>query len=253
MTVDLLTETTGFTATPLPEFGAIRLEWAGVVVDQLWRTDANGTRAVRTLEGLLPAASAVTDDYEAALVGDVTYVAVSVIDGASQEATTSMGGTATWLSVPIAPAHSMTLELVTGLGSGRSPMGTVHQVIGREDPLAVLGGLRKRAGSIDMHCSTYAAAKAVEALYGAGAVMLLRQPDWAGLDLWHVPEGDVTVTPDPGTGTWDVTVGYREVSPQAGPLTGTLGRDYSDVLAEASSYLALRLEYATYADLQTGD
>ncbi len=255
--LDLLTEGVEFTATPLPALGMMRLEWGGIVVSQLWRTDVNGTRPVRTLAGLLPAAAAVTDDYECALIGEVTYTAVSAVDGVSLEASATMTGGVSWLSIPVAPAHSIALDpatdLVTGLGSARAPMGTVHEVIGREDPLPVMGGLRRRAGALSLHCSTWAHAREVERLHTRRSVLLLRQPDHPGMDLWYVPGGDVSTSVDPETLTWAVEVSYREVSPQTGPLTGTLGRDYSDVLTEASTYLALRVAYATYADLQTGE
>ena len=243
------------TATPDVSLGMVTLVWStspAADVTALWRTDDNGTREVRTLAGLLPASSGVVEDYEAALTGTITYTAVTA--SLSAQDTASLGGSDTWLTIPVTPAWAVVLDLVTGLTAARASMGTVHEVIDREDPLPTLGGLRKRAGTLSLWCSSWAAARTVVEMHGKRAVLLLRQPDYPGLDLWYVPES-VDVEPAPEQTTtrrWLVEVAYREVNPQTGALTGSLARDYADVIAEHTTYLDALATYSTYADLQIG-
>lgn len=241
------------TATADAGLGRVVLEWTATAdVIALSRTDANGTRPVRTVDGVLPADSGVVEDYEVALLGDVTYVAETAAEADSD--TVAMTGVDTWLSVPTAPANAVILDLVTGLESEQESMGTVHEVIGRADPLPVLGGLRARQGEIGLWCQDWAAAAAVARLHGHSAVMLLRQPDYAGLDLWYVPTSVRVQPSDDLTAVrrWVVSVGYREVLPQTGPLVGTLGRTYGDLVADHATYLAAAQTYDTYADVVTG-
>lgn len=243
------------TVTALPELGAVRLVGDGVGEDvvEVWRTDNNGTRLVRTLAGALPSASFVLEDYEAAVSGPLSYT-FQHASGWKLAATTALDVPATWLSLPVAPANAVELDMVRTYQDERAGMGTVHEVIGRRDPLAALGALRARAGRLELWCRDWPAAAAVVRLLDRPGVFLLRQPDYAGLDLWFVV---TRISRQPHQETteprrWALEVEYRETNPQTGPLVGTLGRTWADVLAEYPTWLELQANNDTWADVITG-
>lgn len=239
------------TATPVPAIGAVRLTVSATAdVVELYRTDNNGTRTVRTLAGLLPSAAFVTEDYEAATAGPVSYTVRTAAEAVTVPATAPGG---TWLTVPIAPAHAVELVDVEGYADVRESLATVHDVIARPDPLVTLAPLRTRAGDLTLWFADYPAAAGACRILAKPAVLLLRQPQLAGLDLWFVvrriataPRPDVTIPR-----RWSVVVEYRETQPQTGPLTGTLGRDWGDVLVELPTWLETMNTYSTWAEVMS--
>ena len=217
------------------------------------RSDANGVRAVRLRqdEDLIGGELIVTD-YEPALTGPLTYTVTT-----TETATTStaLDLDQVWLTVPVVPTYSERLSLVTGYTAESQSATTVHTVINREDPVLTLGRLRLRTGVLEVWCATYTTARAVRGVYARGEVVMLRQADYPGLDMYHALTGTLTQEPHPEnteTQRWRVAVEYTEVAPPTAPLAGALGWTYAESTARNPTYAASAAEFPTYGDLYVG-
>ena len=238
--------------------GALRLEHVRVIelldgyAFTLTRSDANGLRAVRLYEDQNPlSGSLIVTDYEAALTGPITYT-VTTTETATD--TTALDLDETWLMVPVTPQHSVEVALVTGYGEASEAGSTVHRIIGGRATLT-LRPLGSREGTLGIWCPDYPSAAAVRAVYGRGEVVLLRQPDHAGLDLYHAATGRVSITPhDDATQPrrWQVEVEYTEAGVPTDPLSGALGWDYATGLERNATYAGDLAEFPTYADRLIG-
>ena len=197
--------------------------WQGTSVT---RTDANGTD-VPVREGTgdldIPAGSTTLSfyDFEAALAGDVTYTVHDGTGGtATAVATFDATGVLPWLTAP-ATANQVTgldpsavgIELVTGYSESVDSAGTLHAIIGRADRIATPGPLGLRRGTVDLFCSDYAGVVAVRALAASGEILFLRQPTFAGMDLYFYPQS-IAARPEPEntqTRRWIVSLTYEQV------------------------------------------
>lgn len=280
--------TTTLTLTPDPTRAAVVLLVRGAPAGTvtITRVDANGTRPVRQLPGqTVIGGTLVAVDYEAALAGrpPVTLPAAypgggvypgqviptdpwgdqakpliryDVLDaaGARTSATTSLTGVDfPQMQVAQVPQLRRALQSVTGYTAERATTTTVHQVIGRVDPVVTIGKMRLRTGTLTAWCADHAAAQAIEALAGRGQLLLLRQPDHPGLDLYFSTTR-TTVAPDSAQTErrrWSVALDYVETAAPRGDLLGSLGWDF-DTVADAGSFAALRATYATFTDLTVG-
>lgn len=244
---------TTITATPQPATASVALTITPTAtVTQVLRTDANGIAPVRTQAGVLPTAgSFAVVDYEAALTGTVNYTVVSTA-GASTSTALELTGDA-WLTVPTAPAYSQRLDLVTGATLGRTALSAVHHVIDRPDPVVTIGPLGLRAGTLELWCPTYEAARALEAVYASGEIVQLRQ-DVPGMDMYHVAT-DTSAAPASELTTprrWLLAVTFVEVAYPIGNQIGTLGWSIDDVTAAHPTVAALALAYPTVNALTIG-
>lgn len=229
-------------------------EAVGGTVTSILRNDANGTAPVRTLDGYLPTDSnVILVDYEPALVGPITYTVT--IDGTDYTATTSLAGnTKPWLFVPIYPQLSVQVPLVTGYDATRASQSTIHEIVGRQDPLVTIGRLAKRRGRLSVFCPDHATAMGVVEVYSLGQVVMLRQATHSGMDMYHVAT-DVAVSPltvDGGGSRWQVSVSFVEVQRPTGPLLGALGWTFDDVATGYASFNTLVAEFETFDDLTLG-
>lgn len=243
------------TLTPQPTTGSIRLTIDPDEGDILsvQRSDANGTYPVRTVAGLLPSDEVtVINDYECALSGLVTYTVI--LESGTLSASTELSASTPWLNLPRQVNLSEALESVLDYTAGREAATTLHEVIGRPDPLATLGVLRMRQGSFDLYAPTYEAARSIERVYAAQQVALLRLPDHRSADLYHVALSVDTAPLNASRGDtrWVVKVGYIEVARPDGNVIGALGWTYESVATQHADYGALAALYETYADLQVG-
>ena len=198
--------------------------WQGTTI---YRTDQNGTDVpVREAPGGQDVAGGTmtVTDWEAALVGEVSY---RVVDGLGGTATalldaTANTGSGVWLTLPATanpaagPAgapQAAPVQLVTGFSEEAVTTGTTHQIIGRPDKIANPGPLSTRSGTVECWTSEYVLAKEIRALLATGEVAMLRQPTFQGMDAYFVT-GRVAVAPhdertDPRR--WSVAVDYDEV------------------------------------------
>lgn len=244
------------TATPDPVTATIDLVVTPTTetVTSIQRRDANGIRPVRMLSGLLPSSgSFATVDAEASLKGPVTYQVVTSA-GLGPSTTTALDVDGWQLVDPMLPTYAVSLYLVLGLDANRSSGTTFLEVVGRADPVAVIGPLRLRTGTMDLFCKDYETALELERRYAAQRVLMLRQGTNAGLDLYHLVESTRLAVID-GTGArrWMLSVSYREVLPPTGALLTQVGWTYDDVLATYESYDALMFAFADYNALTLGD
>lgn len=244
---------------------------------QLQRTDYNGTHPVRLPPNPEPdtTGALAVIDYEAALVGEITYVvrdglgvtaAASCSDvGAGLEAGGVLGsaGLVNIVAIPVLAEYDdqRTYQQLTV---------DPKAVIGREDFTAALTGdygWTKRQGTLTIRArqpnvqlssqQSWQWCQDIVALYTAGRVVLLRQNTYeAGLDLYHVAKAVRVVPVDAYAGTphrrgWSVEVDYVETGWPAGDLIG-IDWTYADVAVGFLAYWNVAGAFATYADLLTG-
>lgn len=124
-----------------------------------------------------------------------------------------------WLTVPASSTPSVGLIpavgvlAVTEYAEDSQSNGSLHQIVGRADPIANPGPLALRAGTFDILCTSYLAADAVRQLVAQGDVAQLRQPTHEGLDLYFVAQS-VRIAPAPEVSSprrWVASVQYAEV------------------------------------------
>lgn len=254
---------TTITATPDPDTASVvLLVTPTATVTSLLRSDANGTHPVRTLAGVLPITGpVVVTDYEASLAGTITYTTSGATPAAGAAVTTALDLDQQWLMVPVVPQWSLQVDAapparnpgVLDFTGQRTSASTVHQVIGRADPLVALGPLLLRTGTLEVWCAGLAQARTLEAAYDRGEVVLLRQ-QVPGLDLYHVAT-QTAIAADPALTVprrWHLTVTYAEVDWPPGDQVGTLGWSIDDVTATYATVSVVALTYATINDLTVG-
>lgn len=103
-------------------------------------------------------------------------------------------------------------ELVTGYETVRQSATTVHRIIDRAEPDATLQAAGGRTGTLEMWCSTYLVALAVEEIHTRTGVLALANDEAPGQDMTYVVDGELRVRPEWGTPRWLVTVAYAEVA-----------------------------------------
>lgn len=124
-----------------------------------------------------------------------------------------------WLTTPALALPSegtvagVPLALVLNYEETSESNGSLHDIIGRADPIANPGPLTLRTGSLELFCTDYPTAKAIRALLATGEVAQMRQPTYAGADLYFVAQ-DVRIQPAPedtDPRRWVATLSYAEV------------------------------------------
>lgn len=219
----------------------------------LTRTDANGTRPVRLLERQeIMSGALVVVDYEAAMTGPITYQLTTSGTTLPAASTTLDGSEGYRLAPAVFPQFATTLALVTGYDAERSSGSIVHHVIGRADPVVRLAPLRLRAGTLTVWCEDYPAATAVHDVYRRGEVVLLRQPDHSGFDLYHVATHAREGVYIDSLGRWMVEVTFVEQKWPRGPLLGTTGWTWDDLLAVCATWDDVARLFPTWNAAQIG-
>lgn len=233
----------------------------------LIRSDSNGVRPVRLYEGQrISDGVLVTIDPEVALTGLVTYTG-QVWDSATSTTTTVTASTNLTGLISrsrIAPASVPSLgtwfDLATSLSLGRSTTSQVDQVINRDDPLVTLGSQTTRSGTLTIFADDYEMGSRLEGVFNAREVVLLRQPDYPGLDMYLVGtrtsldlQEDRVALPGGQIGRrWLLTVEYTEVASPTTALRGSIGWTIAESLARNATIDASRAEFPTVLDLLIG-
>lgn len=245
--------------TPQPDQAGVLVQVTaddGEVLAGLTRTDPNGTASVRLLadQDLSTGVLTVTD-YEAALTGALSYT-VTASTGETATALTTLDGLVArpYITVPVMPAYSVPLTLVLAYADDSASQTSVHRVVGRDDPVLTIGVLQLPTGVLELFALTYADAVAIRAAYRRGVVVMLRQPDHPGQDMYHVAER-VRIEADPTPTVprrWRVIVDFVATSRPLGPLQGTLGWSFDDVTAAYPDFNAVRDSFESFAALAAG-
>lgn len=218
------------------------------------RADDNGTRLVRLRENALPAAAPLTvTDYEPALSGQIQY-RVKTQDGElTAWVTLARPGLplAPRFVLPHNPLYAVAVETVTDYSAARTTSATVHEIIGRPDPILALGLMRPRNGSLEVFSRTYQDARNLEALFERGQVAMYRQAENPGADMYLVSLGLETRQEEQVA--WLTTINYQEVMAPAGHVLTR--EDWTfDALAESlDTFEDAALAYANFNQLTVGE
>lgn len=201
------------TATPDPATGTVQLSIdKTATVTTLIRADANGTRPVRTRAGLFPSAGSGSfglTDHEAALHGPIAYR----LDNNAEVWTQFPPAQAPRFTVPFHPELTIPVDLVTGFTASRPQASTVHEIIGREDPIIVSAPMKSRRGTIEAIFDSYEEAAGLEHVLKLGKTVMYRQSENLGQDFYfHALE--VSVEPDEDC--WKLSTSYVALRPPAG-------------------------------------
>jgi hypothetical protein len=199
------TATAASTSVGVTNAGAVSDEGRAVWVDRL--VVVEGTVAPDYFDGSTVAADPAVAAYWTGTPNASTSIQTSPKAGAG-----------VWLTLPatvlvpnVAPPANVAVLFVTELDQSRDSNGTIHKIIGRADPLGNPGPLATREGTITLFAPDYLTAKATVDLLDAGDVALLRQPDFAGMDM-HFLTRSAAIRQTAARRRWTVAVSYQEVT-----------------------------------------
>lgn len=246
------------------DLGAMRLTiTADFDVDNITRTDANGTQPVRLREGALPlpaAGPAVIDDYEAA-AGPISYTMSGTAPGAPagpRQAFTRSGlmtlETA-WLGVPIMQSYAQPLDSVLNYDANVPGRSTVHEPPGRRDPIVVLRKMGTRRGSMELWAGAYERTGEILAALSRGEVLMLRQGEHSGQDMYFVAADASISALDPAEDEtqFSVSISYVEVRRPTGFIASAPGWDFSQMAAAHTSFQDIAVRYSNFQNLSLNE
>lgn len=227
---------------------------AGPVV--ITRTDVNGTNPVRLRTGQTTSGGALAIvDYEAALIGGLSYDVVDAAN-ATTSASTSLEGLVSGPRIGAVqlPQLVHAPALVLGYDAARPNPSTVHRVINRPDPVVILATAQTREGTLEVFAVDYEDALALQDVVAQATLFLLRQTDFPGMDMWFLPS-TARITPLAETTDgwrWQVSVPYIETRPSSLPLLGAAGWTFDSVSGTYATFAAVRKAYPSFSALAVG-
>lgn len=248
--------TISLTTWPRRADGAIGLTISGTgTVTSIVRADRNGTRDVRGIPYLLPRpAPFALFDAEPALAGPVVY-RVTTAEGTKEVwATFDLPGEVMppIFSLPSVPSWTMSVEAVLEYSSRRESSSTVHDIDGRSDPVVIFGRLGTRRGKLSALCPDFDAARELVALLDRGQVVLYRQAEYNGLDLYFTVQSVETARSEDFHGQWLVNVEYIEVTPPRGAVLAPTW-SFADLKAAGGTFARVATEYEDFVQLRVKD
>jgi hypothetical protein len=246
---------TTLTITPNAATGSHQLSIVPTgTVTRIQRTDANGSYDVRTLTGQLPwtvAQGTLTlDDYEAAN-GSATYTVTTAADVVTAVAVLTLAKV--WLGVPVTPQFSAQVDAVLDYGAGLDSRATVLEPDGSPFAVVVTRSASSRRGNLELFAGDYPAALALLRLVGRGQVVLLRQSQHAGMDMFFVAtSADIkALVVAQGDSRFSVKVSYIEVPRPTSPLSGALGWTWAELKNTYATWGDVFADFATWGDVRT--
>jgi len=239
------------TATPLPATGRVQLRLTGAgTVTRIDRADGNGTTNVRTLPGVLPwtyaGSDLLIDDYEAGN-GLVSYTA-----GAGVTASCTLELENPWLFTPLQPAYSAAVKALTGYSARRASRSSVIEPLGRPDAIVISRAMGQRSGALTAYAGSYAEAAAMLDACDRGEILMLRQAEHTGMDMYFTAReaGIEVLTADAGNTLFGVSLEYLEVARPGGDLAGALGWTFAAAALSAPDFATITRRYATFEDFR---
>lgn len=238
-------------AIPNPATASVTLiVGLSATVTRILRNDANGIAEVRAQATQLPSAGTgqlIIEDYEAA-AGNISYTVTA--DGATVTASTVLELSTPWLIVPALPGYSEPVETITAYSSTRTAQTTVHEVIGRRDPLTTLGVLGSRRGAFDAHCRTLAQARTLEAVLERGLTVMLKQ-NVPGMDMYFAPVSSAVspVAPAGEDTRYALSIAYTQTARPAGYIAAALGWTFDELTAGYATFDDVAAAFFTFDDL----
>lgn len=219
-------------------------------ITSIGRNDSNGATTVRVPPGTFPRTTPVTlIDWEASIRGVVNYW-TNAAAGATGTTVTAFTK-APYLVTPLRPSQSLELEAVGDYSAGRTSLGTVYQVPDRPDPLAALGRLTARTGTLSIWCADHATAALREAVLDMTGVAMLKTPDQAGMDMYFITNGTDKAENEDGR-SWTLSVDYTEVSRPTSPINSSAWT-FGTVAASYGSFANLSSSYEDFEGLSLND
>lgn len=245
---------TTLTLVPDPATGSTRLTITPTAtVTRIQRSDANGSYDVRTLPDVLPHPAPdvlVLDDYEPAN-GTATYTVTTAAGTVTKTAALDLG--APWLGIPVTPQFSARAETITGYSAAVDSRSTVVEPDGSPYPIVISRGGSTRRGSMDIWAGDYPAALNLLRLAQRGKVIMLRQAEHAGMDMFftaanaHISTLSVTETKT----VFGVSLDYTEVGRPTAPLSGALGWTWGALKNSFATWGDVFNAYASMGDIRT--
>lgn len=216
------------------------------ITTQITRFDANGNATVRVPAGTFPRSTVLTYiDFEAALGSPVIYTA------GNASATITLTGELPMLVAPLRPAMSHIVDMVTEYDAGRPSLGTIHQGIDRTDPLVALGRLTMRSGSLRVWVPTAGRGRMIESTIDRSGVMLYKQIDHPGLDMYFTVTGSTLAPAQEGQG-WILTLNYQEIARPTSPISENVWT-FGDVATSYTSFANVTASYDDFEGLSLND
>lgn len=245
------------TATPnTAGYVALAITGAGAAsLVSLTRADANGTRVVRTYPDQdFSAGELYVNDAEAALTGSIVYTVVTDLPETSSVSTSFTEASGPYLSQVLTPSDVVAVSAVLEYESNRRTNSTVHYIINRADPIVSIGTLSTRTGQMEIFCNSYSQVHLAENLLSSGEILMLRQSDHAGMDMYFVAiQTTASVLAHETTPQkWVIGVQFQEVVWPNGYLRGTAGWTIADALARNATILEELTEFETISEAVVG-
>jgi len=245
------------TITPNLATGSHQLEVTSLAqVNRIQRTDANGTRDVRLVEGILPwpgsgSTTLVVDDYEAAH-GTSTYTVTSTADVSTADAVLDLSGVV-WLGVPVTPQFSAKVQAVLGYGADGESRATVLEPEGSSFPIVIRRGSGSRTGQLELWGGSYTEALNIWKTRMRGQVLFMRQSEHPGMDMFfHASNASITtLTTEQGTTRFGVQLRYLEVARPGAPLSGALGWTWLELKNTYATWGDVFNDFGTWGDVRT--
>jgi hypothetical protein len=238
--------------------GSVRIIITGTdTVTSIVRADRNGTRPVRGRVALLPRAAPFdVFDFEAGIAGPLNYrITTSTGTVVETWATFDLPGAPAPLPIftlPSVPEYCVTAEMVTGITAPRESSTTLHEIIGRPDPVAALGGLRSRRGRLSVWCADYASARELESLLERGQVVHYRQGEHSGLDMYFLVKALEPVYGEDSE-EWIMNIDYAQVSAPAGDVLTDPTWTFAALAAAGGTFANVAAEYDNFSQLTVGE
>jgi hypothetical protein len=232
------------TATPDPSSGTVALQLTSPAdVLTLTRSDVNGTRPVRVPAGTIPGSGTLTiTDYEPALTGQIQYRATTATDPEAS-AWVTLGGGLPRFVMPSIPLYSVEVDTVYAYSAPRATRGTVHEVVGRADPIIVAGRMGTRRGTLGIVCDDHGDVLRLTSMMERGQTVLYRQSDNPGMDMYFYPLG---VAPAPSSGKWELSVDYVELAYPSGPVQSDPSWTFGKLARTATTFAKVSTDYADF-------
>lgn len=257
---------TALTAAVQAAYGRVQLQltYTTGTSATIYRVHADGT--TWPVRGAAPATVLSTStvgwvgyDHEAPLDQPITYRAtdptgatIATSASVTVASPTADIGSRAWLTHPIKPTLSQQILVTAVTARTRKSRGTVLQIVGSPNPVAVTDTRIAPTGELTVFTTTLAEAAALEALLADGQVLCLRAPAFWGSMWLYVLIGDTTDEAAAGHAAdpareWHLP--YVAVAAPSGAPGGATGATWTDVLAAYATWTATIAGEPTWNDL----
>lgn len=155
------------------------------------------------------------------------------------------------ISAAALPQYRAMVTAVTDYDASQEYGGTVHWVVDRPDPLVITSPMRYREGSFVVRCTTFDEAEVVVDVASTGNVMMLRQNDHPGMDMYFVSRRARKSPITDGTRDWEVSFDYTQVKVPSGDLKGAAVWNF-DAVEAIGTFTDVKNQFATMKALVIG-